>query len=144
MMKTIQKRATISLAAFMTLISSACQLERGYVKGAVLESNDTMVVMSVIEEEGKVYVIDLMEDLKKAGKMTYEISSDGFIESINGVKNPADFSYCWMLYTSEDDLAFEEFGYIEYKGEKLYSAILGANEMPLDDDELYVWYYTKF
>ena len=146
MKKTMQMVSVAAVVMAMAFAASACNFNAstGYVKGDLLENSDTMVVMSVVEEEGNMYVIDLMKDLQKAGKITYELSADGFIESINGKANAADFSSCWMLYTSEDDLSSEEYGYIEYKGEKLYGALFGASQMPLDDGELYVWSYVSF
>ena len=66
------------------------------------------------------------------------------ITSINGKANPADWSYCWMVYTSDTSMANTEYGTYEYEGQILGSAVLGAEALPAADGGIYVWVYQKF
>ena len=55
-----------------------------------------------------------------------------------------DFSHCWMLYTSDGEMSNAAWGEIEYNGEKLGSAVLGADALPVLEGQVYVWYYQAF
>lgn len=86
---------------------------------------------------------DYMISLKNGGQLDFEIK-DGMIVSINGKANAADYSSCWMLYTSDAENANTAWGEIEYKGEKYGSAVLGAEALVVKDGCLYIWVYTTF
>ena len=86
---------------------------------------------------------DVMEDAKVCGELSYE-SSNGMITSINGVKNMADFSACWMLYTSDKELADNAWGTITIGEETIGSAMVGAESLPVLEGAIYVWEYTSF
>ena len=87
---------------------------------------------------------DVMEDAKVCGNgLTFE-TSGGMITSINGVANPADFSYCWMLYTSDEEMANNAWGTIVVNDKTLGSAIVGAESLPVIEGAMYVWEYVKF
>lgn len=108
-----------------------------------VESTETAVVIKVEEANGVEFLIDVMEQAKADGKLTYEISN-GMITSINGKANPADYSYCWMVYTSDSSMASTAYGTYEYEGQTLGSAVLGAEVLPVIDGGIYVWYYQAF
>ena len=88
-------------------------------------------------------LLQLMQDAKDDGKLAFEENGD-MITSINGVANPADFSCCWMLYTSDAEMANNAWGTITVEGETLGSAIVGAESLPVVEGEIYVWEYVKF
>jgi hypothetical protein len=66
------------------------------------------------------------------------------ITSINGIENPADYSSCWMLYTSDEDNANAAWGTVEYEGKEYGSAISGAETLKIKADKLYIWVYKSF
>lgn len=102
------------------------------------------VVITVSSEEYELAegetLADYMTAMKEDGKLDFAIDS-GFVTSINGVENPADFSHCWMLYTSDADMASTEWGTTEYEGEELGSAVVGAGELTVVDGATYVWVF---
>ncbi len=85
---------------------------------------------------------DIMQTLKDQRTFTYEIAG-GMLTEINGVKNAADYSRCWLLYTGDEEMANTAWGTYEYNGEILGSAILGANDLPVKTGEVYVWAYQE-
>ena len=110
---------------------------------SLLESTPARVVISVTETDGKATVLDCMEYLKgREENFTYEIAN-GMITSINGVENPADFSRCWMIYTSDAEMANASWT-TEYNGETLGSAIVGAETLDVIAGGIYVWDYVSF
>jgi Ca2+-transporting ATPase len=66
------------------------------------------------------------------------------VNEMNGKKNAADFSSCWMLFTSDAEMANTEWGTVEYEGETLGSAILGAESLVVEKGEIYLWVYQSF
>ena len=88
-------------------------------------------------------LIDYMLSLKEDGKLEFEMT-DGMITSINGIENPADWSSCWMIYTSDSEYANEEWGTIDYNGKIYSSAILGAEYLPIKNGCLYIWVFQSF
>ncbi len=147
------KRKMISLVAFLMLATMAvevagCNLKKpdigaGNVAASVVESKDELVVIKAEESVVGTTLIDLMEILKTEGSLLYEISA-GMITSINGVTNAVDFSSCWMLYTSDEEMSNAEWGTVEYNGQALGSAIVGAEALEIAEGELYVWSYQSF
>ena len=113
----------------------------------VTKVSDTCIVIKTtqksIGDATDMLLIDYMEDLKENGELEFTISN-GMINSINGTENPADYSYCWMLYTSDEDNANAAWGVVEYKGEEYGSAISGAETLVIKPDQLYIWVYKSF
>ncbi len=113
----------------------------------VIKDSDTFIVLKITPEvlEGKeeMYLIDYMNELAQAGDLACTISN-GMITSINGIENPADFSSCSMLYTSDAENANAAWGTVEYEGVEYGSAISGAETLKLKDDVIYIWVYQTF
>ncbi|MBP3436802.1 MAG: hypothetical protein J6K61_02710 [Clostridia bacterium] len=132
----------VSVLLLGALLLSACQSTP-----LVIEDSDTCIVIRTTEKslEGKddVLLIDYMAMLKEDGKLLYEVKG-GMITSINGIENPADYSSCWMLYTSDASLASAAFGTVLYEGKEYGSAVVGAEELKLKPEELYIWVYKSF
>ena len=88
----------------------------------VVKVSDSCIVIKTTKEamDGKtdMLLIDYMNDLISEGKLTCTISN-GMVTSINGIENPADYSSCWMLYTSDAENANASWGTVEYEGEDL-------------------------
>ena len=112
-------------------------------KTEVEKTTADMVVIRVRKTEGGETLMSVMEELQADGAMNFTVQS-GMVTSINGKANPADFSSCWMLYTSDTEMSNTAWGEIDYNGGKLGSAVLGADALPVAEGEIYVWYYQSF
>ena len=132
--------AVLLLACAMLL--PGCQSEP-----LVIKDSDTYIVIKTTEEamDGKtdMYLIDYMNQLAQKGELECTIK-DGMITSINGIENPADYSSCWMLYTSDADNANNGWGTVEYEGVEYGSAISGAEMLKIKPDQLYIWVFKSF
>ena len=150
------KRKLLSLLLMVSCLTgaSACSFPFGQdkvsvsfteeVKMATVElATEDMVAIRVLEVEADNTLLNLMVQLKSEGVIDFTLDN-GMITSINGKANPADWSYCWMLYTSDDEMSNTEWGELEYQGEKLGSAVVGADFLPAVEGEVYVWYYQAF
>ena len=144
-MKNTNKRLVglilaLVLACFMLL--TGCQKEP-----LVIKDSETCIVIKPTKEslEGKtdMLLIDYMNKLAEEGQLTCSISN-GMITSINGIDNPADFSSCWMLYTSDADNANSAWGTVSYEGVEYGSAISGAEALTIKADQLYIWVFQSF
>lgn len=131
----------------LTLVLSVCIFvacdKEGSAKAEIVSKTDTMVVIKVNETEGFATVLDAMTYLKEEGELTFEIVG-GMVSSIEGKENPADWSACWMLYTSDAEMSNTEWGTITYEGNTYGSAILGAESLEVSAGEYYLWSYDTF
>ena len=149
------KRKLLSfLLSLCCLAGGACSFPFGYDKVSVSFTEDVkmatvelitedMVAIRALGVEADNTLLNLMVQLKSEGAIDFTLNN-GMVTSINGKENPADFSSCWMLYTSDAEMANTEWGEIEYKGEKLGGAVVGADFLPAVEGEVYVWYYQAF
>ena len=138
------KRKIIVILSFLFLfVFCSCQPSGVSHAKYSVESTESVVVITVEEVKDAKSLMDVMEQAKADEKLAFE-ASDGMITSINGKANPADWSYCWMLYTSDTSMANTEYGTYEYEGQILGSAVLGVEALPVVDGGIYVWYYQAF
>ena len=135
-----RKISSIFVALLLAVMAIFCVSCKGEVEPVAID----LTPVSTIMEEGTT-LLDVMEDLKEEGKLTFEIV-DGMVVSINGTANSPTYNPCWMLYTSDDDPAISNsaWGTYEYKGRTLASAALGADSLPVKSGEIYVWVYVTF
>ena len=108
---------------------------------ATVQTTETAVAITVVDEEGDPTLLMAMEILQEEGKLTFTKDATGMITSINGKENAADWSASWMLYTSDDELSNTEWGTIEWNGKTYGSAVVGASSLQVDEEETYVWVY---
>ena len=138
--KIVSILLVLVLAVGMML--SACKSEP-----LVIKDSDTYIVIKTTAEslDGKtdMLLIDYMNELMAKGELSCTIS-DGMITSINGIENPADYSSCWMLYTSDADNANASWGTVEYEGVEYGSAISGAETLTIKADQIYIWVFKSF
>lgn len=144
------KRKTVSFisllfSAILCLFAFACQPSNGQAKTviSVAAKEEKLVALYCEETDGGDMLINAMDDLKAADKLQFEIVG-GMVTSIGGVANAADYSACWMLYTTDAELSNAEWGTVEYDGKTLGSAIVGAEGLPVKAGEYYVWSYQTF
>ena len=151
-----RKWMAIFMAAVCLTVCSACALPFGNTKdtqsvsfteevkiAAVEKSAEDMVAIRVLGEPD-VKLIDVMQDLKTDGFLNFTKDAQGMVTAIHGKKNAADWSKCWMLYTSDAELSSTEWGGYDYNGVTLGSASFGADTLPVKKGEVYVWVYTSF
>ena len=147
MKKTMLQRSVSFLLAVMVLagmllLSGCIQKEP-----LVIKNSDTYIVIKTtqdaMDDQTDMLLIDYMAKLKEKGQLEFEIAN-GMITSINGIENPADYSSCWMLYTSDEELSNSAWGIVEYEGKQYGSAISGAETLQIKADQLYIWVYKSF
>ena len=113
----------------------------------VIKDSDTCIVIAAADEQmsitGDTVLLSYMLSLKKNKKLEFEIK-DGMVTSINGKANAADYSSCWMLYTSDAENANSAWGTVEYNGKIYGSAVFGADKLVIKNGELYIWVYQTF
>lgn len=144
--KTAFKKSLSFLLAILilagTMLLTACRSEP-----LVIKDSDTYIVVKTTQEamgdKTDMLLIDYMAKLKEKGELEFAIS-DGMITSINGIKNPADYSSCWMLYTSDAENANASWGVVEYEGKEYGSAVSGAETLKIKPDQLYIWVFKSF
>jgi hypothetical protein len=138
-------KKTVSILLAVVLLS--CVLTGCKSEPLVIKDSDTYIVIKTTEEalEGKtdLLLIDYMQTLKEKEGLEFAIS-DGMITSINGIDNPADYSSCWMLYTSDPELSNSAWGTVEYEGVEYGSAVSGAEALTVKAGQLYIWVYQSF
>ena len=144
MKKTTKRLSSLFIVLLLALsvLLPGCKSEP-----LVIKDSDTYIVIKTTEKslDGKtdMLLIDYMNELAKEGVLTCTIS-DGMITSINGIENPADFSSCWMLYTSDAENSNASWGTVEYEGATYGSAISGAETLKIKPDQLYIWVFKSF
>ena len=123
--------------------SSSSVLVPPEAKFLVVETTETSVIIKVNKADDNQTVLDVMQALQAEGKMSYTLSGT-MVTAINGKENAADWSFCWMLYTSDSEMANSEWGTFTYNENVYGSAILGAEAMPVIDGAYYIWAYVAF
>ena len=142
-----KKAKTLGLLLAVAVMISGCQyfpfLKKEGAFTYDVEKTEGVVVIKVENVEGEGYLSTLMEDAKAKDLLQFECSG-GMIISLEGVENAADWSACWMLYTTDEEMSNNAWGTFEYEEETLGSAILGMDSLRVEDGESYVWVYQSF
>ena len=141
-MKKIISKLSVVFLALVLVFCCSCSKET-----LVIKETDTYIVITasetLIDQDEELTLIDYMLKLKDKGELEFEVSG-GMITSINGIDNPADYSSCWMLYTSDTDNANNAWGTIDYKGNIYGSSMLGAEQLNVKIGCIYIWVYQSF
>lgn len=140
MKKLLKSASALTLLLVLligTLAMSSCKKDP-----LVIYDSDTTIVIRCEEVDGDVTLIDYMTKLREDGEIEFTVK-DGMITSINGIANPADFSSCWMLYTSDTDNANSAWGTVLYNNAEYGSAILGAESLKIKADSIYIWVFKE-
>ena len=138
------KKTTKILAILLLMLSlllTGCKEEP-----LVIKDSDTYIVIKTTEEamggDADMLLVEYMEHMREEG-LEFEVN-DGMIVSINGIANPADYSSCWMLYTSDAENANASWGTVEYEGKEYGSAISGAETLKIKANQIYIWVFKSF
>ena len=102
---------------------------------------DVDVVIRATAEQDGMTLLAVMEELQAGSGWSFTVSHGMFVE-LNGTKQTPS-SY-WMLYTSDEESANEQWGTFEYEGEVLGSAVSGAGELIVKEGCLYIWAFENF
>ena len=138
------KRKIISFLLVLVAICCFVSCGGGKVECETLSVTPMRVFFTVTKTDGKATVLDCMDHLSEnVDGFSYKITG-GMVTEINGKANTADFSGCWMLYTSDAELSNTAWGTIEYEGKTFGSAIVGAEALTVEKSEYYVWVYQTF
>lgn len=136
-------RKILSLLLAVTMLFGILTLTACQKEPVVIKDSDTCIVIKVPENAEEMPLIDYMETLREEGTLAFTVKN-GMITSINNVDNPADFSSCWMLYTSDVDNANSAWGIVEYDGNEYGSAVVGAEALTIKPGCLYIWVFMSF
>jgi hypothetical protein len=124
------------------LIATACAFLVACEKDPlVIKDSDNLVVVTADTDES-LSLIDYINTLDEFKDMF--VIENGMVTAIDGVKNAADWSKCWMIYTSDSEMANVAWGQIEYKGEIYGSAIVGAEQLIVKKGCIYIFVYQSF
>ncbi len=105
----------------------------------VISETDEFVVIKCQTDEQDLTLASYMDGLDDIF-----VIENGMVVSINGIKNAADWSYCWMLYTDDEEMSNTAWGEIEYKDKVYGSAVLGADSLVVKNGKTYIWVYQGF
>ncbi len=139
------KKILALLTAAICLFSfAACGKSNGAGKTvASVVKAETLIVITVEEVDGEPTLLAVMQKLQADGQLTFTADVTGMVTSIEGKENPADWSACWMLYTTDREMADASYS-IEWQGESCGSAVVGAGALPVLAGESYIWSYQVF
>ena len=139
-MKKLTKILAI-LLLMLSLVLTGCKQEP-----LVIKDSDTYIVIKTTEEamggDADMLLVEYMEYMREEG-LEFEVV-DGMVVSINGIANPADYSSCWMLYTSDVENSNTAWGTVEYEGKEYGSAISGAETLKIKANEIYIFVFKSF
>ncbi len=146
-MKNTKMRKILSVALAVMLLACSLLLTGCKSEPLVIKDSDTCIVIKPTAESmgdsTDMVLIDYMNKLIESGELTCTIAN-GMVTSINGIENPADFSSCWMLYTSDAENSNTAWGTVEYDGKEYGSAISGAETLKIKPGQLYIWVFQSF
>ena len=145
-MKTTNKKI-VCLALAILLFACSVLMTGCKKEPLVIKDSDTCIVIKPTADSmdgaTDMTLMDYMDKLAEEGTLTCTIAN-GMITSINSIDNPADFSSCWMLYTSDAENANTAWGTVEYDGNEYGSAISGAETLKIKAGQLYIWVFQSF
>ncbi len=140
MKKTLKLVALLFALLTLTFSLVAC---KGGDDGIRKLTGEDKYLLITVGEDAEGNLLSLMQQKAAEGEFAFT-EAGGMITSINGIENPADWSYCWMLYTTDSDYANKQYGQIKL-GKTVYtSAALGAEALPVKGGEKYLWVYVAF
>lgn len=110
---------------------------------SVINVSDTTIVLAPTSDYVGQTLLSFMQASTLKGLLEFSLTN-GMVTSINGKENTADSSKCWMLYTSDANMANTAWGTVEYQGNVYGSAVKGVTELNIIENGLYIWVYTTF
>lgn len=133
------KKLLTLLAVILTVTTMAFQVACKKEPLVIKESDEFVIVK--VDKDVDLSLIDYVKSLDEY-KDSFLIEN-GMITAIDGVKNKADWSYCWMIYTSDAENSNTAWGKVEYEGKVYGSATLGAELLKVKKDCIYIFVYQS-
>ena len=133
------KKLFVSVLALLSL--SLGVFAFGCKKPVKLDGDYVVITAQSVEDCDT--LLAYMEKLQRDGKLSFTVTN-GMVTAIDGKANDADYNPCWMLYTSDAENANGAWGTVEYDGKQYGSATLGAGELPVKENCVYIWWYQSF
>lgn len=146
MKKTIWKWLAVCFAAICLFCGVACGgtgADESTAIVATVEKEEGFVAITITQMDGEAMLSDVMEQLQAEGKLSFGLDATGMLTQLEGVQNAADWSACWMLYTSDAELANMSYAK-EWKGATYGSAVVGVTQLPAAEGFVYLWSYDTF
>jgi len=142
----MKKRIAFFTTLICLLVSSLAFFtgcgEKAEAKATLILSTETRVVIKVDSVKGNAMLKHALDSVV-GDNFSYELSN-GMVSKVNGVENPADWSKCWMIYTSDTEFSNNTYGTVTYEGLTFGSAILGVNDLPVTVNAYYVLDFASF
>ena len=146
MKRKIVSTLLCAVSCCLTAFAVGCNEKNGeweYQITKNLSGENIRVEITVAEAPDEATLLDVMNKAKENGDLSFEMAGT-MVASIEGIANDIDYNPCWMLYTTDDELSNTEWGTVTMEDEVLGSAILGADTLPVEEGESYVWAYCEF
>ena len=153
-MRKLKKVLSVLMCAVCLTLIASCDTtkketasKKPELAKSLVQVVDNLVIITVdddyFEITDKTVLLDYMQALKTDGAIDFTVK-DGMITAINGQENPVDWSKCWMLYSNDSELSNEAWGTVTVDGITYFSAVLGAEGLPIKDGKIYVWEFKSF
>ena len=110
---------------------------------SVINVSETTIVLAPTSDYVGQTLLSFMQASTLKGLLEFTLTN-GMVTAINGKESTADYSKCWMLYTSDANMANTAWGTVEYQGNVYGSAVKGVTELNIIENGLYIWVYTTF
>jgi len=136
---------------FSCLALSSCALFGSENDGAtvqnakVLAKSENLVVIQVLECQESASVFDAMKFLKEKGELEFVSETSTYGESLlslNGKENPADWSYYWQFYVSDESQGNPDSTYV-FEDTTCYFAQKGISGIQAKQGGIYLWEFAK-
>ena len=114
----------------------------GCTKEVEIDEKSVIIRVDISKVGDNATLKDYMDYLEREEKLSYELSDDGMVTSING-KSGQSNEY-WLLYTSDSQNSNTSWGNCNYAGKIYGSAIAGVETLIVKDGELYIWILQAF
>ena len=134
---------TVWLAVLTAFAFVSCE-SSGEANAEVLESTQSVLIISVSETDGNATLYDVMKELRADGKIDFKSESSTYGESllsVNGVDNPPDWSWYWASYTTDEDNGTDE---VKIDGETWYYSAAGISSLKVKKGEKYMFRYIQY
>lgn len=130
------------LLCILSLSFAACkpQSAQGDENTVVIRPNEEVLVLGETTS-----LMDYLAAMQDKGLLTFT-ANNGMIDSVNGIENQtssANSGSYWMIYTSDPDFSEASYGTLDYQGETYASATVGAEQLIVSIDYVYLLAYQS-
>lgn len=138
----MKRKITIFFFTLLLLfIGVGCNQQKA--KATLIATEENRIVLRIEQGGDNAVLLDALNGLQADGGMQFTFSG-GMILSINGKENQtqsATSGYSWMIYTSNTNLSYAEYGSQTYGESVCYSAAFGAEGLKVQKGETIIISY---